>query len=152
MISGKSRGGVPACCVYVRCISAQLGPDAPTRARLHTATPAAGEPMARAYAFIGSNTCARAPRCLAVPLSAPFRHWEGSAVRQQATPSPGSEAIVRITVLFFPPVYWRSTKICISTLIKSARDTVQNESVAQNVHFPDSYHRFMIENVGTILI
>lgn len=73
-------------------------------------------------------------------------------MRQQATPSPGSEAIVRITVLFFPPVYWRSTKICISTLIKSARDTVQNESVAQNVHFPDSYHRFMIENVGTILI
>lgn len=105
MISGKSRGGVPACCVYVRCISAQLGPDAPTRARLHTATPAAGEPMARAYAFIGSNTLAhvRAPLpCLAVPLSAPFRHWEGSAVRQQATPSPGSEVIVRITVLFSP--------------------------------------------------
>lgn len=97
---------MPACCVYVRCISAQLGPDAPTRARLHTATPAAGEPMARAYAFIGSNTLAhvRAPLpCLAVPLSAPFRHWEGSAVRQQATPSPGSEAIVRITVLFPPP-------------------------------------------------
>lgn len=106
----------------------------------------------RVHWFKHTRKCARAPRCLAVPLSAPFRHWEGSAVRQQATPSPGSEAIVRITVLFFPPVYWRSTKICISTLIKSARDTVQNESVAQNVHFPDSYHRFMIENVGTILI
>lgn len=118
MISGKSRGGVPACCVYIRCISAQLGPDAPTRARLHTATPAAGEPMARAYAFIGSNTLAHVRACLAFPLSAPFRHWEGSAVRQQATPSPGSEAIVRITVLFFPPVYWRSTKICISTFNK----------------------------------
>lgn len=89
MISGKSRGGVPACCVYVRCISAQLGPDAPTRARLHTATPAAGEPMARAYAFIGSNTLAhvRAPLG-ASPFLSPLRLDTGRDPQCVSKPRP----------------------------------------------------------------
>lgn len=80
MASGGRRGGVPACRVYVRCISAQLGPDAsaPTRARVHFAAP---------LVHVKAHTHTRAR--LAVPLPAPFTRWVGSAMRQQTTPSPG---------------------------------------------------------------
>lgn len=85
MISEGRWGGVSACRVYVRRISAQYGPDASAPARAHMQTTAVAAAAARWAIAACARTRTRTHTQTQIRVS---RSGEGAAMRQQATPSP----------------------------------------------------------------
>lgn len=85
MISAGRWGGVSACRVYVRRISAQYGPDASAPARAHMQTTAVAAAAARWAIAACARTRTRTHTQTQIRVS---RSGEGAAMRQQATPSP----------------------------------------------------------------